>query len=106
MAKSSGNATQAIFYHRDVLNVPQLNTIKLKAKLSFSEILNLPDPIVHELWDLLKEERFQQDLDYLHAVQEIHGICKNQVLISKISAKEAINNCVKDKLILKVQRKF
>ena len=58
------SATQAILYHPDVLNIPQVNTIRLKAKISYlSAIINSPDPLINELHVFLNNSKVQSNLD-------------------------------------------
>ena len=57
------NATQAILYHPDVLNVPSCDSLKTKAKLSFLVAIDhSTDHLIQELKPLLPSLSFKMDL--------------------------------------------
>ena len=57
------NATQVLLYQSEVMKIPQLSTIKLKAKLTyFTAIMKSLDPLVHQLQELLVSNNAQQHL--------------------------------------------
>ena len=84
------SATQAILYHPDVLNIPQVNTIRLKAKISYlSAILNSPDLLIRELRVLLNNPNnnnyVKQQWDKHLSSLEVQG------KFSEIASLESVN---------------
>ena len=109
------SATQAILYHPDVLNIPQVNTIRLKAKISYlSAILNSPDLLIRELRVLLNNPKVQSNLDVSNICWKFVDSAPDKIASFPLVKKKcvtAVNNYVKqqwDKHLssLEVQGKF
>ena len=109
------SATQAILYHPDVLNIPQVNTIRLKAKISYlSAILNSPDPLINELHVLLNNSKVQSNLDVSNICRQFVDSAPDKIASIPLVKKKcvtAVNNYVKKQWdehlsTLEVQGKF
>ena len=107
------NATQVLLYHPEVMKIPQLSTIKLKAKLTYlTAIMKSPDSLVHQLQELLVSNYVQQNLKISALFKDCFDFAISQILTTpkknltnKID-KRIEERCDEHLSDLKVQSKF
>ena len=107
------NATQVLLYHPEVMKIPQLSSIRLKAKITYlTAIMKCPDPLVHQLQELLVSNDVQQNLKISALFKDYFDFPISQILTTpKKNLTNKIDRRIKegcDKHLsdLKVQSKF